>query len=261
MGTVSKALDLLDLFTRQRPLIGLSDIARLSGANKATCHRMLTELAEYGLVEQIGTGREYRLGPALLRLAALREAHVPMRDAAMPVLQALSQKTGETTHLSLLMGDSLRTLAFAYSTAHVTRVTMEDAETLPFNATSSGLAALSFQPDSFIDRVLAKPMVRMTPSTETDPTALRTRIAEVRARGFAESHGGYQADVHSLAVPLFDGLGRCSGSLAVAAIAARMSDTQRHMICRALMDAGSAITSLWGGSLPPALGTLWRNAA
>ncbi|MDZ4137053.1 MAG: helix-turn-helix domain-containing protein, partial [Paracoccaceae bacterium] len=48
MGTVSKALVLLGVFTRQRPLVGLSDFARLSGMNKATCHRMLTELTEFG---------------------------------------------------------------------------------------------------------------------------------------------------------------------------------------------------------------------
>ena len=33
MGTVRKALDLLDHFTRLRPVIGLSELARLSGTN------------------------------------------------------------------------------------------------------------------------------------------------------------------------------------------------------------------------------------
>ena len=98
MGTVGKALDLLDLFTRQRAQVGLSEIARLSGLNKATCHRLLTEMESRGLVEQIGAAREYRLGPAVLRLAALRESAVPTRDAAMPVLQRLARATGETAH-------------------------------------------------------------------------------------------------------------------------------------------------------------------
>jgi DNA-binding IclR family transcriptional regulator len=73
MSTVAKALDLLSLFTRTHPQAGLSDLARRSGLNKATCHRMLTDLAAAGLVEQVGPARDYRLGPAVLRLAALRE--------------------------------------------------------------------------------------------------------------------------------------------------------------------------------------------
>ena len=79
MSTVAKALQLLDLFSRSRPQIGLSDLARL---NKTTCFRLVSDLCAMGLVKHTGPGRAYRLGPALLRLAALREA-------ALPVLQAL----------------------------------------------------------------------------------------------------------------------------------------------------------------------------
>lgn len=261
MGTVSKALELLDYFTRSRPRIGLSDLARLTGLNKATCFRLLTELAENGFVEQIGTGREYRLGPTVLRLAALREAHVPTREAAMPVLHTLAQKTGETAHLSLLMGDSLRALAFAYSAAHVTKVTMEDTETLPFHATSSGLAVLAFQTEVFRNATLLRPFARLTNSTETNPAALRARLAEVRGLGYAESQGAFQADVHSMAVPLFDALGRCSGSVAVAAPASRMNAAQRQLIRQTLVQAGIEITAIWGGSLPTEIATLWREAA
>ena len=84
MGTVGKALELLDLFSRSRPQAGLSELARLAGVNKATCYRMLGEMALHGLVEQVGPSREYRLGPALVRLARVREAAVPMRETLMP---------------------------------------------------------------------------------------------------------------------------------------------------------------------------------
>lgn len=261
MGTVSKALELLDLFTRQRPLIGLSDLARLADLNKATCYRLVTELCDFGLVEQVGSAREYRLGPTVLRLSALREAQVPTREAAMPVLQDLARKTGETAHLSLLMGNALHALGYAYSAAHMTRVTMEDAEVLPFHATSSGLVVLAFQSDSFRNAVLAQPIVRLTGRTETSVEALRTRLAEVRGQGFAESRGAFQAEVHSMAVPLFDALGRCVGAVAVAALASRMTEDQRRLIRFALTGAGSEITTLWGGTLPADIATLWRLAA
>jgi DNA-binding IclR family transcriptional regulator len=261
MGTVSKALELLNLFTRARPLIGLSDLARLAGVNKATCYRLMTELAQHGLVEQIGTGREYRLGPAVLRLASLREAHVPMRDAALPILQDLAQETGETTHLSILVGTELHPLAFAYAPTHVTKVTMEDTEVLPFHATSSGLAVLAFQPDAFREAVLTAPLIRLTAATETDVAALRLRLGQIAATGLAESEGGYEPDVASMAVPLFDALGRCSGGLSVAALASRMSPDQRTLIRAAILRAGEKITQSWGGTLPSAIAALWRGNA
>lgn len=179
----------------------------------------------------------------------------------MPVLQALAQHTGETAHLSLLMAEVLRPLAHAYSATHVTKVMLEDTETLPFHATSSGLAVLAFQPEAFRNMVLSRPLPQLTNTTETNPNALRAHINEVRGLGYAESRGGYDSDVHSMAVPLFDALGRCSGALAVAALGSRMTDAQRRLIRYALLQAGTEITSIWGGTLPADIATLWRLAA
>lgn len=239
MGTVGKALDLLDLFTRAQPQLGLSQLARASGVNKATCHRLMTELESRGLVEQTGPAREYRLGPAVLRLASLREAAVPMREAAMPVLRRLAETTGETAHLSHLVAGRLQTLAFAYSSRPGVKVMMEDADFLPFHATASGAAVLAHLTDP-------DPLIAAAP----DPDALRARIAECRDKGWAETVSTFEKDVHSLAVPLFDASGICIGALAIAAAAPRMTPDLHATITGELTRAGAEITGLWGGQIP-----------
>jgi DNA-binding IclR family transcriptional regulator len=239
MGTVGKALDLLALFTRVQPQHGLSHLARVSGVNKATCHRLLTELESRGLVEQTGPAREYRLGPAVLRLASLREATVPTRDAAMPVLRDLAETTGETAHLSHRVAGRLQTLAFAYASRPGVKVMMEDADVLPFHATASGAAVLAHIPDP-------EPLILAAP----DPAALRARIAQTRSKGFAETVSTFEKDVHSLAVPLFDATGTCTGALAVATVAPRMTPALHGIITAELIAAAAKITALWGGQPP-----------
>lgn len=261
MGTVGKALELLDHFTRATPRIGLSELARLAALNKATCYRLATALCDHGLLEQLGDSREYRLGPGVLRLASLREAHVPTREAAMPILTRLATETGETAHLSILLRGQLRPLAHAYSSAHVTKVTMEDTDDLPLHATSSGLAVLAFGPESLRQTVLASPLQRLTAATLTDPAALLTRLAEVQSCGIAESRGGFAAEVHSMAAPLFDSAGHCSGALAVAALSSRMGQPESRRIQAALIQAATEITQRWGGNVPPAVAKTWRFAA
>lgn len=260
MGTVSKALDLLGCFSHLRPRFGLTELAKLSGTNKATCFRLMSELQEFGYVEQIGAGREYRLGPAVLRLAALREAHVPTRETAMPVLEALARATGETAHLSLLMGGQLTTLAFVYSADHGTKVMMEDADILPFHATSSGHAVLAFLPDPEVAAILSRPLPRLTLATETTAADIRARLSAVRAEGLAETAGTFESDVKSAAAPLFDLSGRCIGSIGVAAPAARMTDSLRQRIRAELVRAAQEITAIWGGRVPEPLATYWRSA-
>lgn len=259
MGTVGKALDLLDLFTRQRAQVGLSELARLSGLNKATCHRLLTEMESRSLVEQVGPAREYRLGPAVLRLAALRETAVPTRDAAMPVLQALARATGETAHLSLREGDKLVTIAFAYSPAHATKVMMEDADILPWHATSSGQAALAFLPAPDRDEILSRPLSRLTATTETDPARLRARLDEIRTRACAETAGTFESDARSFAVPLFLHGDHAVGALGVAVPATRMTPDLLALIRRETTRAATELIGLWGGQVPPAIAEIWHS--
>lgn len=261
VGTVSKALDLLDLFSRAQPRIGLSELSRQAGVNKATCFRLMSELQSRGLVEQVGAGREYRLGPAMLRLAALREAEVPTRDAMQPVLLALARATGETAHLAQIVAGELRMLSYAYSPAHAMRVMMEDADILPFHATSSGLVVLAHLAPSARAAILARPLAAVTPQTLTDADAVAGRLGQIRATGLAESIGGFEADVASMAVPLFDALGQVSGALAIAAPAARMTAALRQIARRALTDARAEATRLLGGAIPPDLLQEWQAQA
>lgn len=250
MGTVSKALSLLTYFSRSQSEIGLSEMTRLSGMNKATVYRLLTELADQGFVEQVGSGREYRLGPVYLRLAALREAAVPTREVAQKVLRRLSEKTGETAHMTVLQGELLITLAYEYSTQHGTRVTMEDAEQINFHATSSGLAVLAFDKGTLKDRILSQPLERRTPMTQTDPEKIRAQVLEVRRLGYAENVSGFEEDVHSHACPLFDSAQVCYGAVAVAAPVARMTPELRETVRTEVVRSSLEMTRLLGGFIP-----------
>jgi IclR family transcriptional regulator, acetate operon repressor len=261
MGTIAKGLELLSVFSRTRPLIGLSELARQTGVNKATCFRLMRDLQQRGFVEQVGAAREYRLGPAVLGLAALREAHVPTREAALPVIDRLAQATGETAHLSHRVGDGLQTLAFAYGARQGTKVMMEDADWLPWTATASGLAVLAFLAPDEQAAILAGGLPRKTDRTETDPAAIRRLVAAVRVSGMAEAVGTFEADVHSFAFPLFSATGQVQGAVAVAAPAARMTAGMRLGIGDLGRAAAREVTALWGGRMPDELDRQWAGQA
>jgi IclR family transcriptional regulator, acetate operon repressor len=180
-----------------------------------------------------------------------------MRDAAMPVLRDLAQELQETVHLSVLAGDRLQMLGFAYSAAHSMTVRMEDADTLPFHATSSGLCLLAFGPETLAQRVLVQPLARLTDQTETNPARLSDTVAQVRTQGFASITGGFESGVASLALPVFGPEG-CIGALAVAVPEQRLTPELSALIRATLPAKARRITDLWGGHLPPDLHTLWQ---
>ena len=107
MGTITKALSLLNQFSRQRPEIGLIEMTKITGRDKATVHRHLSELTENGFLEQNAVSRLYRLGPAILRLASVRETNHPIRRILRPIVEEAAETIGELAHFSLLQGDIL----------------------------------------------------------------------------------------------------------------------------------------------------------
>ncbi|MCV2887855.1 IclR family transcriptional regulator [Ruegeria aquimaris] len=250
MGTVTKALSLLGLFSHARLEMGLSELTRLSGMNKATVYRMMSELQAAGFVEQLDGDRAYRLGSELLRLAALREAAVPLLSVSREVLRHLCEVTGETSHMSLQRDGRLTTLTHAYSSRHGTRVAMEDAEILSFHATGSGLAYLAFAAPGFAEEVLSGPLTRHTPETETNPDRLRAALDEARRTGIAESVGGFEADVHSHAAPIFGPDQTPIGALAVAAPVSRMTPELKALIRAEIKSSALALTQRIGGFCP-----------
>jgi len=261
MGTITKALGLLNHFSANRPEIGLTEFRNLSGQDKATVHRHLTELAANGFLEQNPGTKGYRLGPAILRLAAVRERLYPARRLVAPLVEQLAAELGELVHVSLREGDHLSPLYHHDALIHGTRVYFDEAELLPLHATASGLAMLAFGPDQLLKALLRKPLKPSTGHTITDPDVLRECVEKVRTEGIAFVDQGFEEHVSSFAAPVFGNMPEAVGTIAVAAPTVRMTDALKERIRTRLPVAAAEVTEKLGGIVPVDLRRIWRHAA
>ncbi|MTH98991.1 MULTISPECIES: IclR family transcriptional regulator [Alphaproteobacteria] len=258
MGTTTKSLKLLDHFSAAQPEIGLSSLARLSKRDKASVYRSLNELAELGFVEQNRHTKRYRLGPTVIRLANVREATVPIKDAVAEPLAQLVSAVRETAHVTLLNGTGLIVAEFCQSRHHGTRVEIETADILPLHATASGCAIMAFADPGLIDRVLSAPLQSITQNTVTDPALIRSKVDDARRIGFGLSDGEYESDVCSMAAPIFDPNNDCIGAVSVACPKSRLDTELKFQIRENLKPAARAISSACGGQVPPTLEEIWK---
>ncbi|MHA7776798.1 IclR family transcriptional regulator [Roseibium sp. M-1] len=261
MGTITKALNLLNHFSASRPEIGLTEFRNLSGQDKATVHRHLTELAANGFLEQNPGTKGYRLGPAILRLAAVRERLFPARRLVAPIVERLAAELGELVHVSLREGDHLSPLFHHDALIHGTRVYFDEAELLPLHATASGLAMLAFGPDQLLKTLLKKTLKPSTGYTITDPNLLRETVEQVRTEGIAFVDQGFEEHVSSFAAPVFADMPEAAGTIAVATPTVRMTDALKAKIRSRLPLAAAEVTEKLGGIVPVDLRRIWRDAA
>lgn len=259
MGTITKALGLLNHFSLNQPEIGLIQFVKLSGFDKATSHRLLSELAKNGFVEQDLLTRKYRLGPSVLRLANVREITFPARSVINPILEDLVAATGETAHASLLQSDILATIAHKEGTTHGTRVHIDPAELIPLHATASGWAVMAYAHEALTKQVLASNLKSWTNSTIVDRARLVNKIEDTRASGFGRSDQGFENGVYGIAAPLFDKNQTCIGAIAIATPTSRQSDRLDALIKEELAKASRRITHGWGGIIPTKMEDIWNR--
>ena len=253
LKTADKALMLLNFFSPETPEFRLSDLARAAQMDKVTTMRMLASLGSAGFVEQHPETRKYRLGTAVLRLARIREASFPVISVIQPILDALTEVTGETTHAGLIAGTSITTIAVA-EPHRATRVFVDPVQPLPLHATASGLAYLAHLPEDrlceTLKRLDAKPFTPRTLQSETD---LRAKLDSVRANGCAVSSRTFETEVTGVAAPIFDWHGAVQGTLSAACIASRLTDDLQKQIEHHVLRAAVKATRAMGGDPPSRL--------
>ncbi|WP_299044009.1 IclR family transcriptional regulator [uncultured Tateyamaria sp.] len=257
MSTIAKALGLLDLFSTAQPVLGLSDVQRLTGRDKATVHRHLVALERAGFLEQDSGTRAYRLGPALTRLAGMRVRTVPEVEMLRAVIDALSREAGELVHVSRLQGFDLVHVHHAEQHDHPVRVSFDAYGLPPLFATASGKAYLAFSPGGLLDLALADPRTRLPGAPAPNRMEVEAELKLVAQRGFARNRDTLRLGVSSVAIPIFDAASRAFATCSIAYPTGRGGKATEAHLARLLMQRGEEISQAMGGSVPPHILDLW----
>lgn len=140
LSSVDNALRLVQLL-RDQGRLRVTDAAAELEVAPSTAHRLLGMLVYRGFAIQ-DDGRAYVPGPALGAAPAQLDWTRQLRDAALPHLELLSNRTGETTNLMIRIGVQVRFLASVES-PKVLRVGTRQGTVLPARTTSGGKTLLA----------------------------------------------------------------------------------------------------------------------
>ena len=193
-------LAVLAAFTRERPALTLSDIARVAAVPLSTAHRLVGELCGWGALER-GEDGLYRIGLRMWELGALAPRALGLREAALPFMEDLYEVTHENVQLAVRDEDEV-VFVERFAARDAVAVLTQVGGRFALPPTGVGLVLLAHAPRDVQERVLAGPLRRYTTHTITDPGQLRRVLAEVRRRGVAVSDRQVTTDAVSVAAPI-----------------------------------------------------------
>lgn len=89
----ARVLAIMDLFmSHPSKAFGLTELTRILGLNKATCHAILSTMGRYGFLAQDPRSKAYRLGPSIAAAGIAAFAQFPVLEFARPELEALGRE-------------------------------------------------------------------------------------------------------------------------------------------------------------------------
>lgn len=238
---VEKAIDILDCFSAEKPLLSVQEVSELTGLTPSTASRILATLRKKNCVEKDGLSGRYHLGARVYRWGQMAVSQLNLNQAALPVMEELRDACGEEVALYVLQGDARFCVAKVESKFSVAKTSVTGVA-LPLHCGAAGKVLLAYLPESLRKRLLEKPLEKYTPFTITDPELLERNLAEIRHEGCAYSVSEREVGAYSIVAPVRDALGQVVASLAISGPQFRLSEEKVEVYKKLVKDAARAIS-------------------
>jgi DNA-binding IclR family transcriptional regulator len=243
--SVDNALRLL-LLLGEQPEIRLTEASRYLGVASSTAHRLLAMLQYRGFIRQDPRTKAYGPGPALTGVAFSVLGRMDIRRTARPVLEDLSSSLGESIHLGVLEGATVRFLDAIESTRAV-RVASRLGKSLPAHCTSTGKALLAELSTDELHRLYPhEHLLQVTEKSISRRAELEKQLDKVRRVGYATNREESEDGVASVAVSVPSKAPGLRLAVNASAPVGRLPANKVRAVGASLGDAAAELSKLLG---------------
>jgi DNA-binding IclR family transcriptional regulator len=199
LRSVAIAFSILDCFLVS-PELGPTAVARELGIAKSTASRMLSVMADRGILERLDGGR-YQLGLRLFEYGQLAVNRQRIFEVSVPILANLRDRVRDLVQLGIPIGAEILFLDRYEAEGLDPRFHGQIWRRVPAHSSSSGRAIAAFNP-AVEHAIFAAGLTRYTRYTVVDPRRLGGILDEVRRREFAATDEERAEGISSVAVPV-----------------------------------------------------------
>lgn len=238
MTSPARALAVLDLFTRERPVWQPDEINEALGYTRATGYRYVKDLVEAGFLQKVAAGR-YALGGRIIELDYQLRQSDPVLLAAMPVMDVLAGSTGFDVVLSVLVGGP--------KVIDVHRASAQSALKLAYGRGRPRPLFRSGAPKILLSGLPRAPLVKLYKDRAAEIAAygmgntwadFRAYLSRVRKQAFYLSIGELEAGIGAAVVPVFNRDGEMVAAMALVAVEERITRASQADL-RSWLDAAA----------------------
>ncbi len=245
VGSVERALTVLEALAESDRDLGTNEISRRTGINPSSVSRILGTLSARGFVGQTAETGRYRLGLRVLQLGNAALARFDLRDAARVYLTRLMTTTGETATLSAPGEDEAMTVDFVQGESSIQSIARVGRPSVA-HATAVGKVFLAYG-----GKLPPGEPPRYTEWTVTGRKEIAEEADLTRRRGWAQAAREREPDLSAIAAPVAGARGELLGIVGLQGPSGRFDAEAMDEALPLLLECAHSLSAEVGGR-PPA---------
>lgn len=246
--SIDRALQVLELFSLEKPEWGVTEISKALNIYKSNVHNVLTTLAERGFVIKDSKTDKYKLGIKFFELGSVVIKNMDLRKIAHPYMEKLLKEFNETVHLGILVEGEIISIEQEESDQSLSPRIFIGKRT-PLHCTGVGKAIMAYLPkDKFAFIIKEMGIPRYTENTISNEEELEKELEKIRKQGYAVDNMEHEEGVRCVAGPIRDYTGKVSASLSVSGPAFRINENDIPNIAKKVKEYCDCISKEMGYS-------------
>jgi len=223
--SIDRALQVLELFSLEKPEWGITEISKALNIYKSNVHNVLTTLAEKGFVMKDSKTDKYKLGIKFFELGSIVIKNMDLRKIAHPYIEELSKEFNETVHLGVL--DKGRVVSIEREESDKSLCShVEIGKRTPLHCTAVGKAIMAYLSEDEIKLIIReKGLEKFTENTITTKKDLENEFKKIRKQGHAVDKIEHEEGVRCVAGPIRDYTGKVVASMSISGPAFRINES------------------------------------
>lgn len=258
MTSADRLLDVLKLFTAQDPIWTVERAAPALGVSLSTAYRYFRSLVKAGLLDALGEGGSYVLGPAVIELDRTIRLSDPVLQVALPTMRWLAGQLARPSVLLLcrLFENKVMCIHQEYAPGYELPVSYERGLPLPMFRGAASKIIFAHLPQRDLKRIYEKHVAKMSEVGLGDSfDEVSSHLRAIRKSGLCVSHGELDPGMTGVATPLFSPRRQVIGSLSIAFDGQSddpMLPRMGALLQAAAREVDTGIDALWRASQPQA---------
>ncbi|MDN5790967.1 MAG: IclR family transcriptional regulator [Micrococcales bacterium] len=243
-SAILTVIEVLRCFTIEQPVQGVTEIAAKVGLHKSSVSRILATLEQEEIVERDPDSRRFRLGLGLISVAGPLLANLDARRVSHPMLQELSDETGETIALVVWSGSEAVTVEQVTSGQQIKHA--NPLGTSYRTAKDASVRVFLAQLPADRLRLLADGTSSLREDDPATTDAFVACLAADRERGYAVNFGQTSPEEVGIAAPVWDHRGEVVAAVLLAAPFYRVPEAVVPGLGAAVVRAAGRISARLG---------------